>query len=253
MAQELLTTFVDDNALTCVTIVPSQTSGRFVVKCHSSEDDTELLWDRKEQGGFPEMKELKQLVRDQIDPNKYLGHSDTADRQDAKDGVTTTTSTSHDSSSNAWLDNEPVACPTLWTLPVSSQTNVVISYCTGCKWLFRAVWFAQELLLSSFDDKLSSLTLVPNRPPSKGGSFTIRIMDDTNQGTILWDRSEQGGFPQITQLKQLVRDIVDPSRDLGHSDIGGSGEDEDSGSDPPPVDDMDDDEAAEARSFFGVL
>jgi len=35
-----------------------------------------LLWDRKAEGGFPETKVLKQRVRDHIDPNRDLGHSD---------------------------------------------------------------------------------------------------------------------------------------------------------------------------------
>jgi selenoprotein W-related protein len=35
-----------------------------------------LLWDRKEQGGFPDAKTLKQVVRDHIDPGRDLGHVD---------------------------------------------------------------------------------------------------------------------------------------------------------------------------------
>lgn len=35
-----------------------------------------LVWDRKTQGGFPEMKVLKQRVRDLINPHFGLGHSD---------------------------------------------------------------------------------------------------------------------------------------------------------------------------------
>lgn len=36
----------------------------------------ELVWDRKLEGGFPEMKVLKQKIRDKVSPNKDLGHSD---------------------------------------------------------------------------------------------------------------------------------------------------------------------------------
>ena len=39
--------------------------------------------------------------------------------------------------------------------------------------------------------------------------------------TLLWDRKTQGGFPETKVLKQLVRDQIDPERDLGHSDVGG--------------------------------
>jgi len=69
IAQELLTTFVDD--LYGVTLVPSEISGRFSVAI-----DGEVLFDRKIEGRFPEIKELKQLVRDVVNPAKDLGHSD---------------------------------------------------------------------------------------------------------------------------------------------------------------------------------
>ncbi|CAO3632536.1 unnamed protein product [Mucor fragilis] len=35
-----------------------------------------VIWDRKITQRFPEMKELKQLVRDIIVPERSLGHSD---------------------------------------------------------------------------------------------------------------------------------------------------------------------------------
>lgn len=69
MAQELLTTFTDE--LGGVTLVPSETSGQFSVRIG---DD--VIWDRKEDGGFPDIKVLKQRVRDVAAPGKSLGHSD---------------------------------------------------------------------------------------------------------------------------------------------------------------------------------
>ncbi len=68
MAQELLTTF--DDVLGEVALVPG-TGGIFEVRL-----DGKLIFDRKTEGRFPESKELKQLVRDQIAPEKGLGHSD---------------------------------------------------------------------------------------------------------------------------------------------------------------------------------
>jgi selenoprotein W-related protein len=35
-----------------------------------------LLWDRKTQGRFPEITELKRTVRDELVPEKNLGHAD---------------------------------------------------------------------------------------------------------------------------------------------------------------------------------
>ena len=68
MAQELLTTFTD--AVGEVALIPG-TGGVLQVRV-----DGHLLWCRKEQGRFPEMKELKQLVRDHVAPERELGHSD---------------------------------------------------------------------------------------------------------------------------------------------------------------------------------
>ena len=67
-AQELLTTFAAE--LGEVALVPGG-SGIFEVWLND-----ELIWSRKEQGRFPELKELKQRIRDRIAPEKDLGHSD---------------------------------------------------------------------------------------------------------------------------------------------------------------------------------
>lgn len=44
----------------------------------SIELDGAEIFDRKTEGRFPEPKEIKQMIRDRIAPNKDLGHSDTA-------------------------------------------------------------------------------------------------------------------------------------------------------------------------------
>jgi len=48
----------------------------------TSEAQQVLLWDRKAEGGFPETKILKQRVRNHIEPEKKLGHSDTPSSKD---------------------------------------------------------------------------------------------------------------------------------------------------------------------------
>jgi selenoprotein W-related protein len=40
--------------------------------------DDLLVWERKRDGGFPDVKRLKQMVRDRIDPERSLGHIDRA-------------------------------------------------------------------------------------------------------------------------------------------------------------------------------
>lgn len=74
MAQELLTTFAAD--LSGVLLRPSEVSGRYTVFVNDN-----ILFDRKREGRFPETKELKQLVRDQVAPGKPLGHSDRQNTQ----------------------------------------------------------------------------------------------------------------------------------------------------------------------------
>ncbi|KAG5289515.1 selenoprotein domain-containing protein [Histoplasma ohiense] len=96
--------------------------------------------------------------------------------------------------------------------------RVTIKYCTQCKWLLRAAYFAQELL-STFSTALGEVSLVP----ATGGVFVVSVLhqsivDFTDAETVIWDRKMEGGFPETKQLKSLVRNIVDPSRDLGHVD-----------------------------------
>ena len=83
-----------------------------------------------------------------------------------------------------------------------------IHYCTQCRWLLRASWIAQELL-STFDGDIGSLTL----KPGTGGVFDVSL-----DGRMLWSRKEHGRFPEISELKQLLRDAIDPARNLGHID-----------------------------------
>ncbi|MCW3112899.1 MAG: hypothetical protein JWR18_1295 [Segetibacter sp.] len=69
MAQEILTTFSDD--LKSVTLQPALVSGTYTISI-----DEKVIFDRKTMGRFPEIKELKQLIRDIVNPDKSLGHSD---------------------------------------------------------------------------------------------------------------------------------------------------------------------------------
>jgi selenoprotein W-related protein len=68
-AQELLTTFQVE--LGEVALLPGS-GGIFEVRV-----DERTIWSRAAEGRFPEMKELKQRLRDVIAPERALGHSDT--------------------------------------------------------------------------------------------------------------------------------------------------------------------------------
>ncbi len=88
------------------------------------------------------------------------------------------------------------------------KPDLAITYCTQCNWLLRSSWMAQEVL-STFSLEMGSVTLVPGT----GGIFEIRL-----DGELIWERKRDGGFPDVKQLKQMVRDRIDPDRDLGHID-----------------------------------
>jgi selenoprotein W-related protein len=89
------------------------------------------------------------------------------------------------------------------------KPSITIEYCPKCNWMLRSAYFAQELL-STFSDDVFSVNL---QPSEIGGKFNIRI----NQEEI-FDRKIAGGFPEIKELKQLIRDKINPEKDLGHSD-----------------------------------
>ncbi|MGL4356561.1 MAG: SelT/SelW/SelH family protein [Aeromonas popoffii] len=92
-------------------------------------------------------------------------------------------------------------------IPIS-KPRIEIHYCTLCRWMLRAAWLAQELL-STFDSDLGEVALVP----ASKGEFRILV-----NGVLVWDRVADEGFPEAKEIKQRVRDVIAPQRDLGHSD-----------------------------------
>lgn len=111
---------------------------------------------------------------------------------------------------------------TMSTTGPVSLPRITITYCTQCRWLLRAAYFAQELL-STFGTTLGEVAL----RPTTGGVFTVEMQPSgaaafmSPAPMLLWDRKAEGGFPDTKVLKQRVRDVVQPERDLGHSDVGG--------------------------------
>jgi selenoprotein W-related protein len=86
--------------------------------------------------------------------------------------------------------------------------KIAITYCTQCHWLLRASWMSSELL-TTFQAELAEVAL----RPGTGGIFTVTANDE-----VVWDRRHDGGFPEITELKRRVRDVIAPERTLGHVD-----------------------------------
>ncbi|GAB1320649.1 hypothetical protein MFIFM68171_10859 [Madurella fahalii] len=116
--------------------------------------------------------------------------------------------------------------------------RITIQFCTQCKWMLRAAYYAQELL-STFSTSLGEVALqpatggifvvgitAPAPTPASGEESTAVTADSDQQqqrrpataATVLWDRKVDGGFPETKELKRRVRDVIQPGRDLGHVD-----------------------------------
>lgn len=89
------------------------------------------------------------------------------------------------------------------------KPRIDIEYCTQCGFLLRGAWMAQELL-TTFADELGGVTLIPGH----GGIFEVRL----DGGDMIWSRQQEGRYPEAKELKQRVRDLIAPQRDLGHTD-----------------------------------
>ncbi|KAA8498893.1 hypothetical protein FVE85_6478 [Porphyridium purpureum] len=76
---EILQTFQNESGLRQVSVRPSPVSGTFQIRVcdgRAEDEDAEIVWDRKTDAGFPEVKLLKQRIRAIIAPEKLLGHSE---------------------------------------------------------------------------------------------------------------------------------------------------------------------------------
>jgi len=89
------------------------------------------------------------------------------------------------------------------------KPTVVIEYCPKCGWLLRAAYMAQEILTTFIGD----LHGVMLKPSEVSGRYTIWIDDNE-----IFDRKRERRFPEIKELKQLIRYAVSPEKNLGHSD-----------------------------------
>ncbi|HEY4287918.1 MAG TPA: SelT/SelW/SelH family protein [Puia sp.] len=89
------------------------------------------------------------------------------------------------------------------------KPTITIEYCPQCGWMLRAAYMAQELL-TTFTGDIHAVSL---QPATLAGTYLISI-----DGELLFDRRREGRFPEIKELKQLVRDKVNPEKSLGHSD-----------------------------------
>ncbi len=88
-----------------------------------------------------------------------------------------------------------------------NKPRIEIEYCTECRFILRAAWMAQELLMT-FPTEVGEVALIPGR----GGAFEIRL-----EGETLHSRKATHAFPESKQIKQMVRDRIATGMSLGHS------------------------------------
>lgn len=100
--------------------------------------------------------------------------------------------------------------------------KVAIRFCVQCKWNLRAAYYAQELL-QTFSNTIGEISLIP----VTGGIFTITLYTEAATSeevqtsvteTLIWDRKQDGGFPETKDLKNRIRNVIDPEKDMGHVD-----------------------------------
>jgi len=200
--------------------------------------NNDLIWNRKLDGGFPESKQLKQLIRNKIAPEKELGHSDVQDNDlnaaqtsMIKNDCVECEDNSEDSKKNSHKKNENSSGFEGGDLP-----NVKILYCPENEWLFRSAWMAQEIL-SMFPDQIYSVTLKPSNTNSSG---IFKISFGTEE---IWNHEENDMFLNAEELKYLI------SQKLNQGDSSNLPSD----SVEEESDDIDDESAAEMRKYYGVL
>ena len=269
MASEILTTFASDNSLSSISLTPKgqplSEGGIFRVTADSkNEKDAALmkttLWDRKIEGRFPESKEVKQLIRDLVDPGKNLGHSD------KQNGASTSKEADDCIECKEQQQDEPKPKQEGTELEIPDifyeNNNVSIEYSSGAvssadNGLYRAIFYTNELLSTAYernawwkqyqqenDEKMTSnapvivdnVTLIPNRELT--GAMKIQLNDEM----IIYDHSKEADEEYIdaSRLRKMVINAL-------------TNGDTDFSSGAAGFELLDDDEAEEARKYFGVF
>ncbi len=89
-----------------------------------------------------------------------------------------------------------------------NKPRLEIEYCRQCRFILRATWMAQEILMT-LGDEIGELALIPGM----GGVFVIKL-----DGEIIFSRDKERRFPESKEIKQLIRVQIAPEKSLGHSD-----------------------------------
>ena len=270
MASEILTTFASDNSLSSISLIPKgpplSEGGIFRVTANSNNKQdaglmkTTLLWDRKIGGRFPESKEVKQLIRDLVDPDKDLGHSDKqqGDSSPKETDCIECKEQQQDKPKQKPQERTELVIPDVFY----EQNKVSIEYSTGAvsspdNGLYRGIFYANELLSCAYernawwkqyqqenDEKtnagapivVDNVTLIPNRELT--GIMKIQLNDEM----IIYEHSKEDDDEYIDASR--LRKMVTKGITNGDIDLSSGAHD---------FEPLDEDEAEEARKYFGVF
>jgi selenoprotein W-related protein len=87
-----------------------------------------------------------------------------------------------------------------------ASPRIEIEYCPKCRWLLRAAWLAQELLVT-FEEDVGEVALIPSRT---SGAFEIRVGEEA-----VFTRAPGRGLPDLREVKQRSDRAGEGSRPLG--------------------------------------
>ena len=82
--------------------------------------------------------------------------------------------------------------------------KISIVFCVKCKWNLRSAWYLQELL-QTFGSELKEVSMVIGNP---GDFKVLGYRDEGSEPILIWDRVENGGFPDSKYLKQRVKRLL---------------------------------------------
>jgi len=211
------------------------------------------LWERKADGGFPpiDLIEFEERVRACLDDNGEGSIVGAAAAAVA--GSSTTSTTSEEDAADPIIDTNNDSSTamvsskgdTAAAATVVTFSHVVIKYCPSSGYLRRAAYYGQELL-TTFDggepDAVSLVPIIGDEENNSTGSFSVELRDprgifgtaremapsprtsswssSVQQPLVLWNSTADSAkrFPEVKELKRLVRDTVTPQKDLGHSE-----------------------------------
>ena len=75
-----------------------------------------------------------------------------------------------------------------------------------------------ETLVEASPERATGHELAQETEPLSNSSLNAIDLGRGVRRYVLWDRKVDGGFPETKELKRRVRDLIDPSRGLGHVD-----------------------------------